>query len=163
LVGSSTQATTFNVSGTFGPGNANVLPSLLQFFGGDGAGNTFNIQGASADFLYIATGNGNGNKINISSDAPANAGNLAGIKSAIIAEVGTGTGNVLNVSNASAAGAIADNVTIANGTDPAFGLSVNRITGFTPPEIDYDVATVGMLSGKLDVTVQGANGHPTNF
>lgn len=162
LLGSSTQATTFNVSGTFGPGNPSVFPSLLQFFGGDGAGNTFNIQGASADFLYIATGNGNGNKINISSDAPTDAGNLAGITSTIIAEVGSGTGNALNVSNASgtlAGAATADNVTIANGTDPAFGLSVNRITGFTPPEIDYDLAA----KGTLDVTVQGANGHPTNF
>ena len=76
--------------------------------------------------------------------------------------MGSGTGNVLNVSNASGtlvAPAKADNVTIANGNDPLFGLSVNRITGFTPPEIDYDLAA----KGTLDVTVQGANGYPTNF
>jgi hypothetical protein len=165
LVSSSTQATTFNVSGTFGPGNANVgfiFPSLVDFFAGDGGGNIFNIQGASSDFLHIRTGNGNGNKINISSDAPTNAGNLAGITSSIIAEVGSGTGNVLNVSNASGTltpPATADKVTVVNGTDPAFGLSVNRITGFTPPEIDYNVAA----KGTLDVTIQGANGNPTNF
>ena len=54
LVGSSTQATTFNVSGTCGPGNANVFPSLVQFFGGDGAGNTFNIQGAYRQISFIS-------------------------------------------------------------------------------------------------------------
>jgi hypothetical protein len=162
LVGSNAKATTFTVSGTIGPGNPVFGPSLTDFFGGTAGGNTFNIQGASSDFLRIATRNGDGNTINISSDAPTNTGNLAGITSSIIAFVGSGKGNALNVSNASGTltpPATADNVTLANGTDPAFGQAVNRITGFTPPEIDYNVAA----KGALDVTVQGANGHPTNF
>ncbi len=143
LVGSNAGATTFNVATTLGPGQGNTV----ELVGGSASGNIYNIQGAASSVTVNTTFFGaTNNTINISSNAPTNTGNLAGILSAITVEASAGT-STLNVSNVG--GTTAATATLTNA----------QISGLTTNPITYTEAA----GGKLAINILGANAMPDTF
>ncbi len=139
LTGSSTTATTFTVNDPVGAGNTVTL-------NGGAAPDTFNIQAATADSVTVNPGAG-ANVVNVSSDAPTNAGNTAGVTSVVNVNAAATGSTTLNASDAG--DAAADTVTLTNAA----------ITGISPAAINYTVAS----GGVMNIALQGPNAAGSTF
>jgi FG-GAP repeat protein len=141
LFASNVAPTTFTVGSTLGAG------TTLELDGGTSGNDTFNIQGAAADTVTVNAGFGKNNIVNVSSDAPANTGDLSQISSTTQLTVTTGgPSNSLVVSDVGDAGS------------PTIGLTSTQITGLTALPIAY-----AKLGGSLAISLLGANAQPTTF
>src|SRR5262249_37073785 len=105
------------------------------------AGNdTANVQGLTAQ-ATLNMGDGN-DVVNVSSDAPANLGTLAGITAPLTVDAGTGT-NTLTISDFGAT------------TPTSATLSATTLTGLAPAAITYRASGGNFLGG---LNILGADG-----
>ncbi len=140
--------------------NTGDLIETIELFGSNGAVDTFNVQNTQSGSTYtIDTGVAGAfdDVVNISSDAPTNAGNLNGIQGQINIRIGSGANSAVNVSDAGdAAGDTYD--LIFNGGTNATELYFNDGTAA--------VGTLGILSAGAaipDIIYSNALTTPANF
>jgi acrosin len=134
---------------TYGTGTGGT--DTLTLRGSNTQVDTFNVTSSNAAFTNTTVqGNGGNDNINVSSDAPTNSGNLAGIAGKLTLDLGAGTGaQAIVVSNFG--GAAGTTATLTN----------TSITGFAPAQIDY-AATAG--GGAVNsITLRGADGFADTF
>jgi hypothetical protein len=136
--------------------------SSIDIFAGT-AGDTFNVVSTSAPVQVF--GNGGTDTMNISSDAPANAGTLDNILGNVRFNPGGQAGDVLNVSDIGDADADAPG--LAN-----IGGNVTQLSGIAPANIQYQHAgaggglatfTVLMSQGVNTVTINATTAGTSNL
>ena len=156
---------TYTITGTLPFGNITGQPNLVNnvtIDGGASGFNEFDVQNATANVVDIGTGDGSGNVVNLSSDAPKNAADMTKITSAIVVDGGAGasTVNLIDLTDKNPVTALATTVTGAGGLDQLQnGVVYTQITGFAPPSISLSQAA----GGQLTANVLGSPTQPLDF
>ncbi|MFO0877986.1 MAG: M10 family metallopeptidase C-terminal domain-containing protein [Gemmataceae bacterium] len=148
-------ATTYGTISGFAPAGQAIQykstggTSTLTLRGSNTASDIFQVKHTLGNFTTILEGNGGDDSINVSSDAPTNAGNLNAIAGTLDLRLGTGSGTQsIVVSDFSAA---------VNNT--AVVVTNDQITGLAPGTIKYSTAG----SGTDTITIRGSNTNADTF
>src|SRR5207249_6798943 len=100
----------------------------IRLLGPDALRDVFNVQSTPGGSTTKIESNGGDDAFNVSSDAPANTGNLDGIAGILNLDAGAGAANRLIVSD------------FGGGANPAAVITNNQITGLAPVAILYAAA-----------------------